>query len=143
MVKNIIAIFLFIFIVCLTPGCGGKELNIDSFPGVDIHEIIYFYPSSGKILQSYSLGQSTLPKIPSQCQCIGLGNFSGGGDKVIIFFGCYNSTKKLLPSEKAINIGEIPRCECFKNFKGEILDVLNQHSYAKKGFVKSPSSITD
>ncbi|MCX6789630.1 MAG: hypothetical protein NTZ42_03410 [Candidatus Gribaldobacteria bacterium] len=135
MVKIIIAIFLFI-VSCL-PGCGGKKLCVDSFPGVDINEVICFNPNSGKVLWSCNLRQKyALPKIPNQYRCIGLGYF-GNKEKAIIIFE-HNSSKNLLVSSIARNIS----CECCKDLflQGEVLKKFIQF----KGLsAESPFSIID
>lgn len=123
--------------LCLL-GCK-KNLTVDSFPGVNIERIICFEPS-GNIIWKCSLEEIRQKSFSSENHAVGLGYFGLKTSKAIVFFG-YNSSKNSLTSQKAVNIEEVQKCECFKKLKGEVLDALNQYSYAKKGFQQRPFSI--
>lgn len=135
MIRILITAIILLFIPCLD--YNEKGISIDPF-GVDMNKVMYYNPDSGKvvILWYCKLEQGAPPEIPSQCECIGTGSSFGNKSNVVIFFGCYNSTKRLLPSEKVIDILEFKKCECFKKFKGEILNFLKQQPN-ERGFQKA------
>ncbi len=132
---RIIITAIFIFLLCLLTGCDKETLKIDPFFIKNVEEVVCFDNTSGKInwkCPEYEVKKQTFDPVSSSA--IGLGYFDSSKKSEAFVFFKYNSSNKLLTSQRAGNFETIRRCECFKKIKGEALNIVNQHSCANKGF---------